>query len=189
MTEYYQPPLRPDGFYSAYNVRGIEVDSNGVAWAACGSGQIGAFDRTKCKVVNGPSATGQHCPEGWTIYDTPGPKQLGQVVGSADWHYLAWVDLYNGLGLGEDVPVVNGTMSDSLVALLPGGEFVFLRVPYPMGFYMRSVEARIDDPDGGWKGRGMWTSYQEVPLWHIESGEGTFGKVAKFQARPDPLAH
>ena len=35
----------------------------------------------------------------------------------------------------------------------------------------------------------MWTSYQEVPLWHLETGEGPFGKVAKFQVRLDPLAH
>ena len=24
--------------------------------------------------LNGPNATGQHCPEGWTLYPTPGPK-------------------------------------------------------------------------------------------------------------------
>ena len=31
--------------------------------------------------------------------------------------------------------------------------------------------------------------YEEVPVWHIEGGEGSNGKVAKFQMRPDPLAH
>ncbi|MBY0508560.1 MAG: carboxypeptidase-like regulatory domain-containing protein [Rhodospirillaceae bacterium] len=190
MTEYYEPPKRPDGLYSAYNIRGIEMDSKGVAWVAFGSGQIGAFDRAKCKVLNGPTmASGLHCPEGWTIYDTPGPKMPGQEVGSADWHYLSWVDLYDTLGLGKDVPIVNGTMSDSLVALQPGGKHVFMRVPYPMGFYTRSVDGRIDDPNAGWKGRGLWTSYQVVPLWHMETGEGSSGKVAKFQVRPDPLAH
>lgn len=189
MTEYFEPPKRPDGMYSAYNVRGLEVDSKGVVWVAFGSGQVGSFDRGKCKVLNGPPATGLHCPEGWTIIDTPGPKITGQEVGTADWHYLAWVDLYDGLGLGKDVPIINGTTSDSLIALLPGNKHVIMRVPYPMGFYTRSVDARIDDPASGWKGKGLWTSYQEVPIWHMETGEGSSGKVAKFQIRPDPLAH
>ena len=26
------------------------------------------FDRRKCKVLNGPTATGKHCPEGWTLH-------------------------------------------------------------------------------------------------------------------------
>ncbi len=30
-----------------------------------------------------------------------------------------------------------------------------IRVPYPMGFYTRSLDGRIDDPNGGWKGRGI----------------------------------
>ena len=189
MTEYFEPPKRPDGLYSAYNVRGVEVDSQGVVWVAFGSGQVGRFDRSQCKVINGPTATGLHCPEGWTIYDTPGPKIPGQVVGNADWHYLAWVDLYDTLGMGKDVPIINGTMSDSLIAMMPGGKQLFMRVPYPLGFYTRSVDGRIDDVGAGWKGRGLWTSYQQVPLWHMETGEGSAGKVAKFQMRPDPLAH
>jgi hypothetical protein len=64
-----------------------------------------------------------------------------------------------------------------------------MRVPYPMGFYSRGMDERIDDPKAGWKGKGLWSDYAEVPLWHIEGGEGTVGKAVKFQIRPNPLAH
>jgi hypothetical protein len=186
--EYYEPPKRPDGLYAAYNARGVEIDSKGVAWVAFGSGQIGRFDRSKCKILNGPlAATGQQCPEGWTIYDTPGPK-MG-AVGTADWQYMAWVDLYDAAGLGKDVPLITGTLSDSVEAVLGDGQIVSLRVPYPLSFYTRYLDARIDDPNTGWKGRGIWAAYAQVPQWHIEGGEGTTSKAVHFQIRPDPLAH
>jgi hypothetical protein len=186
--EYYEPPKRPDGLYAAYNARGVEIDSKGVAWVAFGSGQIGRFDRSRCRQLNGPAAaTGQHCPEGWTIYDTPGPT-MGPV-GTADWHYMAWVDLYDAAGLGRDVPLVTGTLSDAVIAVLPEGRIVSLRVPYPQSFYTRYLDARIDDPKAGWKGRGLWAAYEQVPQWHIEGGEGTTSKVVHMQIRPDPLAH
>ena len=35
-----------------------------------------------------------------------------------------------------------------------------MRVPYPMGFYTRGMDARIDDPKAGWKGRGIWAVMQ-----------------------------
>ncbi len=188
-TEYYEPPKLPNGEYAAFNARAVDVDSHGVAWVDFGSGHLGKFDRSKCKVLNGPTATGQHCPEGWTIYLSPGPKIAGTNAG-ADWHYLMYMDQFNVLGLGRDIPITPGTMSDSLLALLPDtGQWVTMRVPYPMGFYSRGMDERIDDPKTGWKGKGLWSDYAEVPLWHIEGGEGTVGKAVKFQIRPDPLAH
>jgi hypothetical protein len=55
----------------------------------------------KCKgPLNGPTATGDHCPEGWSFY----------------------------------------------------------RVPYPLGFYMKGMEGRIDAVNAGWKGRGIWVT-------------------------------
>ena len=191
-TEYYEPPVK-NGKAMAFNVRGVDLDSNGIAWAAFGSGQIGRFDRSKCKVLNGPTATGQHCPEGWTFYSSPGPG-LRNVEGgiTADWSYLGWVDRLNILGLGRDVPVYPGSNSDSLLALLPDtGKYVVLRVPYPMGFYARGLDGRVDDPKAGWKGRGLWSSYNGQ-LQHVETENGKpkpVGKVVKFQLRPDPLAH
>ena len=58
---------------------GIAIDTNGVVWAAlAGSNDLASFDRSKCKgPLNGPTATGQHCPEGWTLYPVPGPKFKG----------------------------------------------------------------------------------------------------------------
>ena len=171
--------------------RGIDVDRNGVIWAALsGSSHMASFDRTKCAVTNGPEATGQHCPEGWTLYPVPGPQMKGvETPGSADFHYYSWVDQYNTLGLGANIPIADGSTSDSLLALDPEtGEWVVLRVPYPMAFYSRGLDGRIDDPDAGWRGRGLWANYGSNYVWHTEGGKGTKSKIVHFQIRPDPLA-
>jgi hypothetical protein len=188
-TEYYEPPKLPDGNFAAFNMRGVDIDSKGIAWVAFGSGQLGRFDRSQCKVTNGATATGQQCPEGWTFFKSPGPQVTGTRIGSADWHYLTWVDLHNVFGLGKDVPIIPGSNSDSLIAFLPDTQkFVVMRVPYPMGYYPRGLDGRIDDPNAGWKGRALWSDNSETALWHQETGEGSYGKVVKFQLRPDPLA-
>jgi hypothetical protein len=72
-------------------------------------------------------------------------------------------------------------------------QFVTLRVPYPLGFFPRSANGRVDDPRAGWKGRGLWASYSTYATWHIEGGKGEGGpgvlpKAVKFQMRPNPLA-
>jgi hypothetical protein len=51
------------------------------------------------------------------------------------------------------------------------------------------MDGRIDDPDAGWKGRGLWANYGTHLIWHVEGGKGTLGKAVHFQIRPDPLAH
>ncbi|MCB2106065.1 MAG: carboxypeptidase regulatory-like domain-containing protein [Rhodobacteraceae bacterium] len=189
VTEYYQPPKNADGTANVFFDQGMDLDSKGVAWAAFSSGHLGKFDRSKCKVLNGPTATGQQCPEGWTIYETPGPRFSGTEI-SGDFHYLIWVDIHNTLGLGEDVPIVAGTNSDSLLAFLPDQEkWVVMRRPYPLGFYARGLDGRIDDPDAGWKGRAVWSADEMIPIFQLETGFGSSGKVVKFQMRPNPLAH
>src|SRR6185295_4629340 len=57
-----------------FGVRGADIDSKGVVWVSLSSGHLGEFDRRKCKgPLNGPKATGDHCPEGWTFHQYPGP--------------------------------------------------------------------------------------------------------------------
>ena len=195
IAEVYEPPSienpNVDPTKTGHAPRGIDVDRNGIIWTALsGSGHLASFDRSKCRVLNGPDATGQHCPEGWTLYRTPGPQMKGVTdPGSADFHYYNWVDQFNTLGLGANIPIANGSGSDSLLALHPDtGEWMVLRVPYPLGFFSRGLDGRIDDPDVGWKGRGLWANYGGNFNWHIEGGKGTPSKMVHFQIRPHPLA-
>jgi len=176
---------------ASFGPRGIDVDRNGVIWAALsGSGGMASFDRRKCKVLNGSSVlNGDHCREGWTIYPlTAGPNLKGTSF-NADFHYYNWVDQFNTSGFGDNTPIANGSGSDSLLVLNPKTkEWTVLRVPYPMGFFTRGLDGRIDDAKAGWKGRGLWANYGTNFLWHIEGGRGTTSKMVKFQVRPDPLA-
>src|ERR1700682_3403521 len=116
---------------------GVAIDSNGVVWQNWrGAHQMMSFDRRKCKVLNGPEATGQHCPEGWTVYKTPGPTFQGAPdYASPDMLYMTEVDRDNTLGLGKDVVLSGDVNADSFFVLMPqGGQMttLTLRVPYPL---------------------------------------------------------
>ena len=190
LTEIYQPPVDdPRAPVHGYSPRGMDIDSNGVVWVSLASGHLASFDRAKCKgPLNGPTATGKHCPEGWTLYPYPGPQFKGVTdSGSAEASYYTWVDQFNTFGLGANVPISTGNGNDALLALVDG-KFIILRVPYPMGFYAKGMDGRIDDPNGGWKGRGLWSTYGTRTPFHAEGGKGTTSKVVYFQLRPDPLA-
>jgi hypothetical protein len=80
-----------------------------------------------------------------------------------------------------------GNPSEGLLAL-KDGQWVILRVPYPMGFFVKWLDGRIDDANAGWKGRGLWTTIATRAPFHMETGKGTYPKVIHFQIRPDPLA-
>lgn len=187
-AEVYEPP--PNVTPPAYGSGGADIDSNGVVWQNWrGSGHFASFDRRKCKVTNGPTATGQSCPEGWTFYRNEGPTYQNAPSIFSDESYLAQVDVHDTLGLGRDVPLYGNVNTDSLEAFVPGTrQFVTLRVPYPLGFFSRSAVGRIDDPKGGWKGKGLWSNYSTYAAWHVEGGKGVKQKVLKFQMRPSPLA-
>lgn len=187
-AEYYEPPMK-NGKYAAFGIRGVGIDSEGLAWAAFSSGQVGSFDRRKCKTVNGHTATGQHCPEGWTFYDLPSPK-VANTSATSDFVYSEWDDFFDVSGLGKETHFFPAVNSDSLVALPKGSStFVTFRIPYPMGFYTRGIDFRIDDPKAGWKGKAVHATYSSGVPWHQEGGEGEYSKEVSFQLRPDPLAH
>jgi len=167
----------------------MDVDSNNVVWTVLSSGHLASFDRRKCKgPLNGPTATGQHCPEGWTLYPLPGPNYKGATDnGSAESAYYDFVDRFDMLGVGKEVPIATGNLSESLLALVDG-KFLTLRVPYPMGFFAKGMDGRIDNPNGGWKGKAIYTTYATRAPFHAEGGKGNTSKLVKFQMRPDPLA-
>lgn len=181
--EAYTPPKPGSG------PRGVDVDSKGIIWAALGgSGHLAKFDRSKCKQTWG---VGDQCPEGWKLYRSPGPlmRTTGgpQNEKAADFHYYLFVDQFDTLGLGRDVVVMNGTGSDSLLAFDQKTErFTIIRIPYPLNSYTRGLDGRIDDANGGWKGRGLWFTNGLDPIVHSEIQQSYVGHV---QIRPDPLAH
>ena len=190
LAERYELPwLNPNAPIQGYSPRGMDIDRNGVAWVALGSGHLAGFDRRKChSPLNGPRATGQHCPEGWTLHAQPVPQFRGvQDSGSAEGSYFAWVDQFDTLGLGANTPIATGNQSDGFLAL-KDGKFVVLRVPYPMGFYTKWLDGRIDNPNTGWKGRGLWSTVSSRTPFHMETGKGTPPIAMRFQLRPDPLA-
>jgi len=182
LGEVYNAPL------PGFGVRGADIDSNGVVWASLGSGHLGEFDRNRCQgPLNGPDATGDHCPEGWTLHPLPGPGFDDLPGSSVESSYYAWVDQHNTSGLGENVPMATGNLFDGVHALVEG-RMVTLRIPYPLGFYSKGFDGRIDDPGVGWKGRGLWVSEGDRTPWLMEGGTANRPLVVHFQVRPDPLA-
>ena len=181
--EAYSPPFPGNG------PRGVDVDTKGVVWAGLGgSGHLARFDRRLCKQNWG---SGNQCPEGWKLWRTPGPQfETEKEVeggGSNDMHYYIWVDQFNTLGMGVDTVILNGTISDSLLAFNQETEtFSVIRVPYPLTTFTRGVDGRIDNPDAGWKGRGLWFTNGQAPIFQSEIPKSYAGKI---QLRPHPLAH
>ena len=183
LSEIYYIPL------PGFGPRGGDIDSKGAVWVSLASGHLGKFDRSKCKgPINGPTATGDHCPEGWTFYKYPGPGFQGIGDNSAEASYYTWVDQHDAVGLGKDVPISTADENDGFAALVDG-KMVMLRIPYPIGFYAKGLDARIDDAQAGWKGRGLWSSEGDRTPWLKEGGKGMTPIAVHIQVRPDPLAH
>ena len=85
------------------------------------------------------------------------------------------------------MPISTGNENDALLALV-NGKWVVIRVPYPMGFYAKGLDGRIDDPNGGWQARGLWTTSGDRTPWLKEGGKGTTPLALHIQLRPNPLA-
>jgi hypothetical protein len=201
-AEVYRPPPWRD----ATGARDLAVDDAGVVWVAmAATDHIASFDRRRCPTPVTVDPGGAQCPDGWKLYLPPGPPfsiasptagadvvlRGGQAARTTDLIEAIALDPTDVLGLNGGRRIAWALManSDSAVALRPDtGEFVTLRVPYPLGFFGKSLMPRIDDVQRGWKGRGLWSNYASQTSWHIEGGPGTRGKVVKFQLRPDPLS-
>jgi len=192
LTEVYEPPAFKEPGMGGTDTRGLDIDSNGVVWTPLTTeGNLASLDRRKCKVFSGEIATtGRQCPEGWSFYPIPGPTFKTEPDIKADFNYNIWVDRFNTLGLGNNVVVVAGTYSDSLLAFQQDTKkWVRLTVPYPMNFFTRPFDGRIDNSKAGWKGRGMWAANHMRGTEMTEGGDkNTPSELAHIQIRPDPLA-
>jgi hypothetical protein len=196
LTEFYEFPYKnAKNPQSGFSPRGSDIDSNGVFWAVLASGDLASFDRRLCKgPLKGPALADPQnlCPEGFRLYHMPGPDfenlPKGTPGASAEAPYYVWVDQHNVFGLGENVPIATGNNADSLNALV-NGKWVVIRIPYPMSFFAKNLDGRIDDMNTGWKGRGLWSQYSGRSQPHLEGGKGQTSKVVHVQYRPDPLAH
>ena len=194
-AEVYKPPTGQTPEVSGAGH--VTIDSQGVVWMIWrGSQHLTSFDRRKCKtpVTGAAAATGDGCKEGWTVHKMGGPNYQGTNV-EADMTYLPQTDRWDTLGQGKDLPIWGTVNQDSLRAYNPKtNAFLELRVPYPMGFFSRSANGRIDNPSTGWKGKGLWSSFSTYIPWQTENGYADGGKsghgshAVKFQMRPSPLA-
>ena len=140
-----------DGLPAAASVDASRTASthstDGIVWFSAGSGHLGRFD---------PKT------EKFTYWELPGPKYpgTGKETGSTEYPYFLWVDQFDALGLGKNTVIVTGTSSDAMFIFDPKAEtFTVFRMPYPMPFFTRGLDGRIDDATAGWKGRGLWASY------------------------------
>ena len=183
LSEFFELPKE------AIGVRGGDIGKDGVVYGSGSGGHLIAFDRRKCKApLNGPNATGNHCPEGFTLTKYPGPGFDDVPNSSAEASYYTWVDQHNAVGLGVDVPISTANLQDGFAALV-NGKMILMKVPYPMGYYAKGLDARIDDPNAGWKGRGLWSASGDRTPWLNELGKGAHPMAVHIQVRPNPLAH
>jgi hypothetical protein len=153
---------------------GIDFSTDRIAWFSAGSGHLGRFD---------PKS------EKFTYWELPGPKYkgAGKETGSTEYPYFLWVDQFDTLGLGKNTVIVTGTTSDSMLIFDPKKEtFLVVRVPYPIPFYTRGLDGRIDDANAGWKGRGIWATYSSYMPKFTET---RIGSANHIQLRPSPLAN
>ena len=188
----FDPKTKLSEFYAvpkeAISLRGGDIGKDGVLYGSGSGGHLIAFDRRKCKApLSGPNATGNHCPEGFTLHKYPGPGFDDVPNSSAESSYYTWVDHHNTLGLGENIPISTANLQDGFAAL-KDGQMVLMRVPYPMGFYAKGLDGRIDDPKAGWKGRGLWSASGDRTPWLNEMGKGARPLAVHIQVRPNPLA-
>ena len=191
LAEYYEVPWNnPKAPVSGFSPRGMDIDRNNVVWVALGSGHLGQLRPAQMQRA-AERAEGDRASiarkAGRCIRRRDRTSENVKDSGSADSHYYDWVDQFDTLGLGKNTPIITGNSSDSLLALV-NGKFVIMRVPYPLGFFAKGMDGRIDDPKAGWKGKGVWTTWGTRTPFHSETGKGTTSKVVHFQIRPNPLA-
>jgi hypothetical protein len=161
-------------------------DANNTLWTS-GGRQNGAIGYEPRFPGNGPRGGDIALRRGLDALPFPRTTVQGrQRVRQRRSELLYWVDQFDAFGLGKNVPIATGNLDDALLALVDG-KFLTLRVPYPIGYFTKWMDGRIDDPNAGWKGKALWSTYSTTTMFHLETGKGTLPKVVRFQLRPGPL--
>ena len=146
LAEYFEVPWNDSRVQEkVFAPRGMDIDRNGVVWTPLSSGHLASFDRSKCLgPLNGPEATGRHCPEGWTFHREPIPQFKGVIdSGSAEASYYTWVDQFDTFGLGPNTPIRHRSGFRGVTR--PEGR--------PVGYPSSPVSTRLLHKVDGWSHR------------------------------------
>ena len=149
MTEVYRVPE------PGFDPRGIDIDSNGVVWTAlAASSHLASFDRRKCRGLERRrerrrARTAQRAGRSTSRRARSFKGTTSRPTSTIT---TGWTSTTSP-GFGANTPIATGSNSDSLLALEPEtGKWTTLRVPYPLGFYSRGLDGRIDDPEPAGRG-------------------------------------
>jgi len=152
-----------------------------------------AFDRRKCKTK--PSAKRRSRASSALragpsiLYPARSSKQTQQS--KAEYNYYNFIDRYNTLGLGNNVIILDGANSDSLVAFKQDTkEFVRMTLPYPMASSLVFSTAGSITPRTAGRDAGCGQPMRlEDRNWLREAQRSKHPQPAcALQIRPDPLA-
>jgi len=92
---------------------------------------------------------------------------------SADFEYYNWVDQFNTLGLGENIPIVTGTSSIRCRRLTPPRKNDHHARPVSDGLLLQRNGRRIDNAKRRLEGTRRLGHLRRDMTWHIEGGAGT----------------
>ena len=167
LAEIYLPPEE------AYGPRGIDLTTDGVVWTALSSGHMASFDRSKCKgPLNGPRrGNRQACArKAGRSTRMPGPQFKGVTdPGSANHAYYSGSTATTRSASAPTCRSPRPTAA-SRCSRWSTASSSMSACPIRMGFFTKNVDGRIDDPNGGWKGRGLWTTSGTRTVFHNEGG-------------------
>ena len=157
LTEIYEPPL------PGYGPRGGDVDTNGVYWVALASGHLGELRPPQVQGAERPDRDRQALPRGLDAAPAAGPadarrQDRGQRRGQL-------------LRLGRPVQHLrprrrradrDGQPQQRDLRAGQDGKFIDFAVPYPMGFFAKNVDGRIDDAERRLEGPRLWTDLRHA---------------------------
>ena len=128
-------------------------------------------------------------PRGWTLHRLPGP-QLRDVDDSGErrGELLHLGGLVRHVRHGSNVPIVMGNLSDSILAFV-NGSFVTLRIPYPSGFFRRTLTDASTIPAPAGRARGCGPPPAPGRCSTSKEGRRTGRRQHGFQLRSKTVAN